>query len=203
MEPADKILTGAAELFDKYGLKSITMDDIAKHIGMSKKTIYQFFDDKEAIIQAVMDFVLKENQSNIILKQQQAENRVDEMFQAMRQMECILSHRNPVLFYDMQKYYPSVWHQFQEFKSNFLLKMTEKTLVRGIEQHLFRKDLNIGALARLRIAEIDLGFNPTIFPPELYHVSQVQQLLLEHFLYGICTIEGFKLIENYKAIAND
>ena len=72
-----------------------------------------------------------------------------------------------------------------------------------IEQHLFRKDLNIGALARLRIAEIDLGFNPTIFPPELYHVSQVQQLLLEHFLYGICTIEGFKLIENYKAIAND
>ena len=119
----------------------------------------------------------------------------------MRQMQAMLAHRNPALVYDLQKYYPNIWQLFQQFKSNFVLTMTEKTLARGIDQNLFRKDLNTCVLARLRVAEIDLGFNPNVYPPEKFNVSMVQQVLLEHFLYGICTLEGYHLIENYKSLA--
>ena len=198
MEARDKILIGAEELFNQYGLKSITMDDIAKHIGMSKKTIYQFFEDKESVIHHLMEYMLGENQKIFAGIHHTASNCIDEIFKCMAQMNVMFSHRNPVLFYDLQKYYPGIWHLFRTFKQDFILQMTAETLEKGKADGLIREDINVGILARLRIAEIDMGFNPMAFPPEQFNVTEVQMTMAEHFLYGACTLEGFKQLEKFK-----
>ena len=199
MEAKDKILKATEELIYRFGIKRITMDDIAKQLGMSKKTIYQFYANKEEVVHQLMLNMLVENQRVFTCIKNDSENIVDEFFQCMNQMQHIFSNKNPLLFYDLQKYYTDTWQIFLKFKEDFILKMVKESLVKGIEQGFVRKDINVNIVARLRIAEVDLGFNPLSFPPDQFAVTEVQVAMLEHFLYGICTLKGLKLIEKYKS----
>ncbi len=197
-ETKERILTGAQELFFRFGIRSITMDDIAKHLGMSKKTIYQFFKDKDDVVQSLMEAKLKEDERDFALIQQESKNIVDEVFSIMRRMSQLFSKINPVIFHDLQKYHPQVWQLFKEFKSKFILGLVEQTILKGIKETLVRTDVNPKILARLRMEEIEMGFNADVFPLDKFKLIEIQLAMTEHFLYGICTLKGYKLIEKYK-----
>ena len=196
----NKILKGAEELFMRFGIRGITMDDIAKHLGMSKKTIYQTYADKDEIVHTLMKHTLDENSKVFTTIQRTSKNVIDEVFLCMEQMHVMFSNRNPVMFYDLQKYYPNTWKLFREFKNDFILKMVENTLKKGIKDGLVREDINVNILARLRIEEIELGFDQFAFPPEKFNVTDTQIEMAEHFLYGICTLKGYRLINKYKKV---
>ena len=116
METKDRIVLGARELFFKYGIKSITMDDIAKHLGISKKTIYQFFDDKDQIVLSLMNQTLIINQSNFDAISKSAKDPIHEIVLTAEHMRNIFTEINPIVFSDMKKYYPEAWIQFIQFK---------------------------------------------------------------------------------------
>ncbi len=119
MEQEDKILHGAQELFFKYGLRSVTMDDIAKHLGMSKKTIYQCYKDKDEMVHTLMQNHIKQDECTFRGNYEKSENVVDEVFNIMKNMTEIFSKVNPLLFYELQKYHPKSWQLIREFKENF------------------------------------------------------------------------------------
>ena len=198
MKPKERILFGAQELFFRFGIKSITMDDIAKHLGMSKKTIYQFFKDKDEVVHSLMQLKLKEDERDFSAIHKTSENIVDEIFNIMQCMSQIFSQINPTIFYDLQKYHPNAWKLFKDFKSKFILNMVEHGLMKGMKEGLVRKEINPKILARLRMEEIEMGFNSEVFPPEQFKLLDVQLAMTEHFLYGICTLKGHKLIDKYK-----
>jgi AcrR family transcriptional regulator len=104
LEVKEYIISESDKLFCQYGFKSVTMDDIAKHLGMSKKTIYAHFCDKNEIVNIVID--MKLNSQKCVIKEniEAAENAVHEMFFAVTSMKELLSNMNPTLFYDLQKY---------------------------------------------------------------------------------------------------
>ena len=79
----------------------------------------------------------------------------------------------------------------------------EENLRRGIKSELYRKDLKVKTLARLRLEEVELGFNTEAFPHEQFNISEVQVALLEHFLYGVVTLKGYKLINKYRKIQDE
>ena len=81
--------------------------------------------------------------------------------------------------------------------------MVEETLLRGTKQNLIRPDINVKILSRLRMEQIEMGFNPAIFPPDKFKIVEVQLSMLDHFLYGICTLRGHKLINKYKQIIDE
>lgn len=203
MGNARKILNGAQELFFKYGIKAITMDDIARHLAISKKTIYQFFKEKDEIINILMTEKIREDEEQFSKLHINAANVIEEVFEIMRCMSENIGKINPVVFYELQKYYPEAWKKFIHFKENHVRKQVEDSLKRGQEQGYVRKNINTGILSRLRMEEIQMGFNTEVFPIDKFTTLDVQLEMTEHFLYGICTLKGYKLINKYKQLTED
>lgn len=202
-EKEQRILVGATELFFRYGIKSITMDDIAKHLGMSKKTIYQFYPDKDAIVNQITINALERNKCEFCDIEKQHKNAIEKIFEMMRHMESMFSTMNVNLFYDMQKYHPKSWKLFLSFREDFMLKSVEENLEQGIKEGLYRTDINIPVLARLRVAEMDWAFDPENYISPVMQVqgfSKVHVALLDHFLHGIATLKGHKLINKHKQL---
>ncbi len=203
MEPAVKIMLGAQELFFKYGIKAITMDDIAKHLSMSKKTIYQYYKEKDEIVLSLMAEKIKEDEEVFSKMHREAENFIEELFGLMKCMTDNIGKINPVLFYELQKFYPEAWAKFTHFKEHVIRKMVEDSLKRGQAQGYVREDINTGILSRLRMEEIELGFNSNVFPSDKFNLLDVQLAMTEHFFYGICTLKGHKLINKHKEVTED
>ncbi len=199
MEIQEKILQGAAELFFKYGIKSITMDDIAKHVAVSKKTIYQHYDNKDKIVETMLMTELNCHQDDIKEIVSRTKNVIEEFILVMQHMEELFTQMNPNVFYDLQKHHSTIWSEFQKFKQDFMATTIKDSINRGIEEGFVRNDFDKDIITQLRISQIEMGFNPEIFPPSKYHVKDVQLSLLNHFLNGICTIKGQKLLEKHKA----
>ncbi|GAA4740668.1 TetR/AcrR family transcriptional regulator [Flavisolibacter ginsenosidimutans] len=198
MEPKERILERSHELFNKYGIRSVSMDDIAAQLGMSKKTLYQYFSDKEELVDACFSGVLNHSRTQCLADQQQADNPIQEFFLAYDMMQEMFAEMNPSVLYDMEKYHPAAFKKFKEFKYGFLYKVLSDNLQRGIKDELYRPDIDVDVIARLRIESVMLPFNGEVFPNNRTQLIHIEQQLFEHFLFGLATAKGQKLIQKYK-----
>ena len=179
------------------------MDDIASQLGISKKTIYQYYTDKDSIVRSLTELELAFQYGQMEEIRKTSSNAVDEMFKVMACVSGTFCKITPNLFYDMQKYHPSSWERFHEFKEKSMQTFVEENLKAGISQQLYRQDINIKIMAKLRIEQITMVFNPAIFPPDKYVIRDVQLIMLDHFVHGITTLKGHKLINKYKHVNED
>jgi AcrR family transcriptional regulator len=193
-----RITEKAQELFFRYGLKSVTMDDIATHLGMSKKTIYQYYTDKDALVDAVVQKEIDNDVIECAGHRQKCENAVHEVFLALDMMQEMMSTMNPVIIFEMQKYYPSAFKKMNDHKNKFLYKVIRENIELGIKEEMYRPDINPDILAKFRIESIFIAFNPDLFPSSKYSLFQIETHMMEHFLYGICTAKGIKQLFKYK-----
>lgn len=193
-----RILREFEALVFRYGIKSISMDDIAKQLGISKKTIYHYYKDKDEIIHKLMDKNLKERKKEMDKIIKESNNAIDEVFNSIKLMGALFRKINPRVFYDLQKYHPKTWTLCISFREGYMQKVLERTMANGIKQGLFREDINIPVLSRMRMQQLEIIFNPYAFPPDKFSFAEVQLVILEHFIFGICTLRGHKLINKYK-----
>jgi TetR/AcrR family transcriptional regulator, cholesterol catabolism regulator len=198
MEAKERILEKTHELFNRYGIRSVSMDDIAAQLGMSKKTLYLYYSDKDELVNAVFSKILEINKSECISCQAKGENPIHEIFLSFDMVEEMLDTMNPSVLFDMQKYHPSVFKKFLDYKNNFLYKMIKANLKEGVKEELYREDIDIEILTRFRLYTVMLSFDSEVFPANKSNLVYIEQQLLEHFLYGIATVKGQKLIHKYK-----
>jgi AcrR family transcriptional regulator len=203
MVQTERIIQGGEDLFLKAGIKSVTMDDIAKHLGMSKKTIYQFFKDKNELVIALVKKKLQDDEDQMCAIIGQSNNVIEEMINMMKCSEEIFSKINPIVIHDLQKYHPEAWKQFQDFKADVLIHTLEELLTKGIKQEYIRPDIDVKIMARMRVAQVEMGFNTALFPVTDFSPWKVQYQFLEHFNYGICTLKGYKLLNQFKNIYDE
>lgn len=194
----ERILDSAHDLFFQYGIKSVTMDDIAGHLGMSKKTIYSFFEDKDKLVCRLTGKEFESQQSDLQKIGGKTENAVQEMMGIIKHLSVMFSTMNRYLIYDLQKYHPNAWKLFSDFKEDCIVKIMQKNIKRGIKEELYRSGLNPRILALLRMKEAEWALDTQVFSPKEFDIWDVQSQLLEHFLYGIVTLKGYKLIDKYK-----
>lgn len=199
----ERIIEGGEELFLKAGIKSVTMDDIAKHLGISKKTIYHFFKDKNELVIALVKKKLKDDEDQMSEIISRSANVIEEMINMMKCSEEIFSRINPIVIHDMQKYHPDAWKQFQNFKADVLIRTLEELLIKGIKQGYIRPELDVKIIARMRVTQVETGFDTNLFPLAEFSPWKVQYQFLEHFNYGICTLEGYKLLDQYRKITHE
>lgn len=196
-----KILQGAEELIFKYGIKNITMDDIARHLTMSKKTIYKFYKEKDEIVHSLMQSNIDNDKVRFKKIYESSPNVVAEVFEMMKEMREMFSKINPIVFFELSKYYPETWKEFQNFKNGFISEMIESTLIKGQKDGYIRKDINVKMMAKLRVENIEMTLNGAAFSQ--FNMVEVQLAITEHFLYGVCTLKGHKLINKYKNIEEE
>ena len=173
------------------------MDEIAGQLGVSKKTIYQFFTDKDALVEAVMLAEMVHMQSNCCRQLKESDNAVDELFQDMDALEAVTAAMNPQILFDLEKFYPDTFEKFKSHKNNFLLDVIKANLRRGIQEEFFRADIDIDILAKFRLESAFISFNQELFPYGKYSLMKVSSEIYFHYMYGISTPKGKKLIEKY------
>jgi AcrR family transcriptional regulator len=200
MTHTDRILAGSLELFLKAGIKSVTMDDIARQIGMSKKTIYQYFKDKDDLVNALVSKQLREDKDNLCAIIEEPGNVIEQMIGMMKHSEEFLGRINPVFIHDLQKYHPEAWKQFMVFKKDVLVTTIENLLTVGKKEDYIRADIDVKVMARMRVSQIEMGFNAELFPISEFSPWHVQYQFMEHFTYGVCTTKGRKVLDKYKNI---
>lgn len=193
----ERIQAKAEELFMRYGIRSVSMDDIAAQLGMSKKTLYQYFDDKDKLVDAVVDAELSQGQNDCVLCLKQSADAVDELFITMEQIAEQFRNMNPMVLYDLEKFHPGSYQKFMKHKNEFLLDVIRKNIERGIAEGLFRPEINVDVISRFRLESMMIAFNMSIFPPRKYNLAEVTQEIIELYLYGLATLKGHKLILHY------
>lgn len=174
------------------------MDEIALKTGMSKKTIYQSFENKDEIIRAIVEQHISKSASNCNANISNSENAVHEIFMNLEMVQKLTDDMNPALFEDLEKYYPEIFDVIFSHKNDFIAKKLHQNLKRGIQEELYREDINIDVLTKLRIETMFLPFNQQLFPLGQYKLKEVEFDLVEHFVYGIATTKGQKIFKKYK-----
>jgi AcrR family transcriptional regulator len=198
MEIRDRILEKATELFMRYGIRSVSMDDIAAQLGISKKTIYQSFADKDELVDAIVDGDIQRMQGECDRCQQQSRNAIEEIFLTMDMIQGHLQNMNPMLLYDLQKFHFRSYEKFKAHKNSYLLDIIRQNLEKGIAEGLYRENLHTDILSRLRLESLMIPFNMDHFPPGKYNLVEVTQIILEHFLFGLASEKGYQMILKYQ-----
>ena len=194
----ERIKQQAQELFMQFGLKSVSMDDIATKLGISKKTIYQFYADKDALVDDVIQSLIQHNQQCCDIDQQKADNAVHEIFLAMDFIMEIFRTMNPSLLFDMQKYYPVAHQKFAKHKNDYLYGVIKNNLTRGIAEELYRPDLKTDVIARFRVESMLLPFNPEFHTKVKQSLADVEEEITLHYLFGMVSSKGYKLAVKYQ-----
>jgi TetR/AcrR family transcriptional regulator, cholesterol catabolism regulator len=198
IDTKQRIQKAAHDLVMQYGIRSISMDDIAAHLGMSKKTIYQYFKDKDELIEAVVDEVIETNQYACKADISRSENAVHEIFLVMDMMAEMFKTMNPSILHDMQKYHPAAFAKFSKHKNEFLYNVCSQNLQRGIKEELYRPEMSVDILCRYRVETMFIPFNPE-FQQKLKHsLGKIEEEILVHFLFGLVSLKGYKLIMKYR-----
>jgi AcrR family transcriptional regulator len=198
MDIQERILDTAFSLFCQFGTRSITMDDIAQRMGVSKKTLYAHFADKDELVGHAITRYLNNLDQECLENQDKAANAIDELFLVMKMLDQSFRNMNPIILFDLQKFHAKAYQIFQDYKNNNLKKTVRQNLERGVREGLYRADFDLEIMTQYRLATSMLCFQPDIFPFGKYEMSQVQRILLEHFLYGLVSPEGYKRVEQNK-----
>jgi AcrR family transcriptional regulator len=194
----DRILNKARELMFQTGVKHVTMDDLATQLGISKKTIYQFFKDKDALVSSVVEFELANHALICNQSMEAADNAVHEIFLLMNVIQEMFNRMNPLALFEIEKYYPLAFEKIKNHKDDFIFSMISANLEKGIAEGLYRKDVDITILSKYRLETSLIPFNIHVFHPSKFDMLKVNLQIIEHFVYGVATLEGHKLMDEYK-----
>lgn len=197
METIERIHATAHNLFKQYGLRSVTMSDIATELGISKKTIYNYYTDKDTLVDVVVTQLIAHNQHCCNIDQSRATSAIHEIFLALEMMQKTLADMNPTLVYDLKKYYTKSYQKFENFKTEYLANIIKTNLNRGIQEELYRPDVDVEIITLLRLHTMMFSFSPEIVLHTKRDNLYIEMQIILHFLYGIATPKGYKLIQKY------
>ncbi len=198
IDTGTRIREKAHSLFMQYGFRSVSMDDIANNMGISKKTIYQYYADKDELVEAVIENEFKKNQGICEYDKSNSKNAIHEIFMAMDMVMEMFSSMNPSLIFDMQKYHPKAFVKFHAYKNEYLYNLTLDNIVRGIKEGLYREELNVAILSRFRVETMMMSFNLDFNSKLKNSMAEMEEEIITHFLFGLVNIKGYKMVLKYQ-----
>lgn len=192
MEPKDKIIQKAADMFLNHGFKSVTMDEIATEMGISKKTVYEHFATKTKLVEAVTSHLFDVISCGIDEIRDREMNPIEEMYEIKKFVMCNLKGEKASPIFQLQKYYPEI---FVEIKRRQFEKMQDcmvENLQKGIEKGVYRKDINLGFVARIYFLGMNGIKDESIFPRNEFSQRETHEEFLNYHLRGIVTRKGLE-----------
>jgi TetR/AcrR family transcriptional regulator, cholesterol catabolism regulator len=194
----ERIQQKAEELFKKYGIRSVTMDEIAGQLGISKKTIYQFYSDKDALVKDIFKMITDEKKEKCIQYRDLAENAVHEQYLSSEAAQEMFDEMNPAALFDLNRFHPNVFAEFIKFKKQFLFGVIKENIQRGIKEGLFRKDIDIDIVTWLHLEMISGVFHNEEIVSGKTKAAHFEKEMKDFFLHGLCTEKGLGFIAKYK-----
>jgi AcrR family transcriptional regulator len=189
-EQQEKLLKRVEELFLRLGIKSLTMDDVARELGISKKTLYQFVDNKDDLVLKVMERHINEDCVHSEALRKESTDAIDEIFKVTAYNAVDLGRMKANIVYELQRYHPEAWAKMQTYNWKQLYSVVHENLVWGIQDGLYRTDFDANVIARLHIASVLGIFDENIFPRPDFDSRIIFKEYMMHYLYGILSEKG-------------
>ena len=186
------------EIFMKYGIRSVSMDDISRELGMSKKTLYQHFLNKSDLVKQVLLFNQEDFERKISNILNENHNAVDDLLYISLIINSHMEEVNLAFTFDLQKYYPDLYREFLDKKRNFASHYLTNNILKGIRENLYRNDLNVELLAKLYVQKIEDLHDPQFYDREKISFGEVFQVMFENHIRGIANENGIKYFEDRK-----
>lgn len=197
MELRERILIKVEEMFMRYGIKSVTMDDISRDLGISKKTLYQVVGNKAELLQLVFQRHIEEEIAAMEVIVKESKDAIEEILKIAEYITQLLREMSPKVLYDLQKYYRNIWNMMESLHRQYIYSIILTNIERGVKELLYREDLKGGIIARLYV-----GCNSLIVDEDVFSLREYnkEQLFVEHIryhIYGIASKKGLRLLEKY------
>ncbi len=196
VEVKERILLIAKELFFKYGIRSVTLDEMARELGISKKTIYQHFRDKDHIVYEVVLFFLEKDREYSENIYQQSKDPIHEIIETTACIGENISNVNTGILHDIQKYHPRAWSLYLEQKKFYLTNIL-RNIREGVRSGYYRPEINQEIMAWIRLSSVELAFNSELFSGTNGNFAEIQFQIVDHFIRGIVTEKGKQLYTEY------
>lgn len=197
MDKEQEILEKSTALFFKYGIRSMTMDEIANQLGISKKTLYQYFSNKAELIERIVRSYIEQEKSqcNALTTIEENDNAVEVMFKIYQMNYSRMSHMNTVLLFELKRYYSNIWSLFDNHKNKFIYSTVLENLKQGMKEGLYRNDLRPEIIAKIYTGRIDMIADGELFPLEEFNFKQTLNELFKYHIHGIATSKGIEILK--------
>jgi AcrR family transcriptional regulator len=197
MDNKEKIQWKAYELFKRFGVRSVTMDEIAQQCGVSKKTVYQFYEDKDTLVEQIVQTLTNRSEDYCSKQQVVADNAIEEIFLSIDMVEEMIEGVNPALLNDLRKYHTAAYSKLEKHKKEFMSEFFRKNIERGIEEGLYRNDFKTDIITAFYLHSSMVAIEQDIFPKK-YSIADINYEISMFILHGLATPKGAKLVEKYK-----
>lgn len=191
----EEMIQRISKIYLTYGIKSVTMDDLARELGLSKKTLYQHFKDKNDVVNKAMTHLMHIQKCSINeALEQENQNAIDELFGLSRQIAEHLQSLNPAITYDLQKYYPKIWNGFIDYKKQTIYEYIIRNFEKGIREGLFANDIDYEIIALIYVSRMEMyGWtNPGNLSN--YSFEHIFKTLFIYHIRGISNNSGLKYL---------
>ena len=181
----------------QFGIRTVTMDDIAKHLSISKKTIYLYFKDKRELVNTITEAHLATEEVRFEDVVNESENTVHEMILVSECLRDSMQEMKINIMNELQKFYPEAWELYMDFKQNVMKRSIQDVIERGQKEGHFRNEIDPELIALMRIEQVQTFFIKKHYLAKQYSLAEVQLQLFDHFIHGLFTIDGHKLFNQY------
>lgn len=201
-EERDKIVEEAMKLFMRFGIKSVSMDDIARDLGMSKKTLYLYINDKEELVNTAVGTFIEGHKLSCDMCLTSGENPVQQMLNLAHQVAITMRDVHSSLIYDLQKYYPQSWKVFEEFRSKHIYEEVMRNMKEGKSTGWYREDLDEMIVARLYIKLIESISDTELFPLSRFRFRDLVHQAMFYHLNGVVSKKGKDYLITHNELLN-
>ena len=203
-EELKNILVKVRELYMKYGVKTITMDDVARELGISKKTLYQYVTDKDDLVGKFIDYEIELKQKEICECFKANLNAIEWLFGISQFMNKMIKEQNPATDYDLKKYYPHHYQKILKARRDGMYKYILMNLKQGKQEGLYREDLDEEIISKLHLSRVENSFFTDVFTVEEFTSRRLFSEIIKYHIRGIATEKGIKVLETkFKQLENN
>ena len=196
----ERIIVESGVLFGKYGIKSMTMDSLAEEMGISKRTIYERFKDKDTLLLEVIKYFKQHTKEDALRTIEESDNVIEALFRIMKLTVTQMAQTNPLFFHDFKKYHRAVYKEFAHPGDIRDYSITQKLFETGMEQGIFRDDLHMDIVNRALHALFDLfGHDSSLVEAGFDRKDLFEHMIIPYFR-GLSTKKGRKLLQDCKSI---
>lgn len=193
-DPHKPLLGRIRDLLFLYGTKSITLDDIASRMGISKKTIYSCCPDKKNLVDRIVVDYLSSHRADAERVRAESRHAIDEVLQMARLARARMEQVSPAFLFDLNKYYPDIWARFEQYRTQEIFGQVVDVIKRGQQEGLFRTDLDTEIVAAMHLQHIRLLTEPGQQPRPERPVGDMIRHIISIFLQGIVTRKGLDVM---------
>lgn len=192
----EDLLTKVSALYRKYGIKSVTMDDVAHELGISKKTLYQFVTDKTELVQQVVEHVRQCNFSSMRRKEGTDLNAIEELIEVSQHVNTVMKDHSPTYEYDLKKYYPDIYRSLMSARRKLMYESMISNIRKGKKEGVYRMDLDETIIAKLHLLRIENMQTTEIFKEEEMHSQKFFREVFVYHIHGLATEKGLEILND-------